>query len=47
MTFLEDTTGILMQMLGLVELESQKLYDEQIVHRTEPFTMPQVEAINL
>jgi hypothetical protein len=24
----------------------QKLYDEQIVHRTEPFTEPQVEAVN-
>src|SRR5262249_39735986 len=42
----EDTTDILSKMLGLSTVEIHKLYDEQIVHRTEPLTEPQVEAIN-
>jgi hypothetical protein len=33
-------------MLGFAEPDLQKLYDEQIVHRAEPFTEPQVEAVN-
>ncbi len=42
----EDTTQILTKMLGLSETEIQNLYDEQIIHRTEPFTEPQVSAVN-
>jgi len=42
----EDTTEILSKMLGLSEPDIQKLYAEEIVHRTEPFTEPQVEAVN-
>jgi len=42
----EDTTDILVKMLGLSVGEIQKLYDAQIVHRTAPFTEPQVEAVN-
>jgi hypothetical protein len=33
-------------MLGLSETEIAALYAEQIVHRTEPFTTPQVDAVN-
>ena len=42
----DDTTDILATMLGLSETEIDALYAEQIVHRTEPFTTPQVDAIN-
>jgi crotonobetainyl-CoA:carnitine CoA-transferase CaiB-like acyl-CoA transferase len=42
----EDTTEILSTLLGLTEPDIQRLYDEKIVHRTPPFTEPQVEAIN-
>jgi len=42
----EDTTDILAKMLGLPDADIQKLYKAQIVHRTTPFTAPQVEAIN-
>jgi crotonobetainyl-CoA:carnitine CoA-transferase CaiB-like acyl-CoA transferase len=42
----DDTTDILATMLGLSETEIDALYAEQIVHRTEPFTTPQVEAVN-
>ena len=41
-----DTSDILAAMLGLSETEIDALYAEQIVHRTEPFTTPQVEAVN-
>ena len=40
----EDTTEILSKLLGLSEADIQKLYDAQAVHRTAPFTEPQVEA---
>src|SRR5262245_38497932 len=33
-------------MLGFSEHDIEKLYDENVVHRTEPFTTPQVEAVN-
>jgi hypothetical protein len=33
-------------MLGLSEPDIENLYTEKIVHRTEPFTTPQVEAAN-
>ena len=42
----EDTTDILSRMLGLKDVEIARLYEEQVVHRTEPFTEPQVEAIH-
>jgi crotonobetainyl-CoA:carnitine CoA-transferase CaiB-like acyl-CoA transferase len=42
----EDTTAILSSMLGFSEHEIERLYDEEVVHRTEPFTTPQVEAVN-
>jgi crotonobetainyl-CoA:carnitine CoA-transferase CaiB-like acyl-CoA transferase len=42
----EDTTDILSKMLGFSESEIDKLYGEKIVHRTEPFLTPQVEAVN-
>ena len=42
----EDTTAILSSMLGFSEHEIERLYDEKVVHRTEPFTTPQVEAVN-
>src|SRR5208337_1213019 len=42
----EDTTEVLSRMLGFSEQEITKLYDEKIVHRTDPFTVPQVEAVN-
>jgi crotonobetainyl-CoA:carnitine CoA-transferase CaiB-like acyl-CoA transferase len=42
----EDTTEVLSRMLGFSEQEISELYDEKIVHRTDPFTIPQVEAVN-
>lgn len=42
----EDTTEILSSMLELSEKDIQSLYDEKIVHRTEPFTQPRVDAVN-
>jgi len=42
----DDTTDILAKMLNLDEPEIEKLYDEKVVHRTEPFTEPQIEAVN-
>jgi crotonobetainyl-CoA:carnitine CoA-transferase CaiB-like acyl-CoA transferase len=42
----EDTTDILSKMLGLSETDIAKLYDAKVVHRTVPYTTPQVEAIH-
>jgi crotonobetainyl-CoA:carnitine CoA-transferase CaiB-like acyl-CoA transferase len=42
----EDTNDILSGLLGLSETEIQRLYEAKVVHRTEPFTEPQVEAVN-
>jgi crotonobetainyl-CoA:carnitine CoA-transferase CaiB-like acyl-CoA transferase len=42
----DDTTDILGKMLGFSETAIEGLYADQIVHRTEPFTMPQVDAVN-
>src|SRR6266481_7270955 len=42
----DDSTEILSKMLGLSEQDIKRLYDEKVVHRTEPFTTPQVEAVN-
>lgn len=40
----EDTTEILSKLLGLSEKDIVRLYEEEVAHRTEPFTTPQVEA---
>jgi crotonobetainyl-CoA:carnitine CoA-transferase CaiB-like acyl-CoA transferase len=42
----DDTTDILENMLGLSEPAIEALYADQVVHRTEPFTEPQVAAVN-
>src|SRR6267154_2081841 len=42
----DDTTDILATMLGLSDAATEGLYADQIVHRTEPFTTPQVDAVN-
>jgi crotonobetainyl-CoA:carnitine CoA-transferase CaiB-like acyl-CoA transferase len=42
----DDTTDILSKMLGFAEPDIKGLYDEKVVHRTEPFTKPQVAAVN-
>jgi crotonobetainyl-CoA:carnitine CoA-transferase CaiB-like acyl-CoA transferase len=42
----DDTTDILENMLGLSEPAIEKLYADQVVHRTEPFIAPQAEAAN-
>ena len=42
----DDTTDILSTMLGLSEAEIDGLYADEAVHRTEPFTMPQVASAN-
>ena len=42
----EDTTDILVKMLNLSGAEIEYLYRERVVHRTEPFTEPAVEAVN-
>jgi crotonobetainyl-CoA:carnitine CoA-transferase CaiB-like acyl-CoA transferase len=41
----EDTTDILTKMLGLSAVDVEQLYGARIVHRTEPFTPPQVDAV--
>jgi crotonobetainyl-CoA:carnitine CoA-transferase CaiB-like acyl-CoA transferase len=40
----QDTTDILSTMLGLPEAHIASLYDEEVVHRTEPYTTAQVDA---
>jgi crotonobetainyl-CoA:carnitine CoA-transferase CaiB-like acyl-CoA transferase len=42
----DDTTTILSKMLGLSEPTIARLYEDEIVHRTEPFTTAQVAAVN-
>jgi crotonobetainyl-CoA:carnitine CoA-transferase CaiB-like acyl-CoA transferase len=42
----EDTTSILSNLLGFSEQDIAELYEDSIVHRTEPFTSPQVEAVH-
>jgi crotonobetainyl-CoA:carnitine CoA-transferase CaiB-like acyl-CoA transferase len=39
----EDTTDVLSKMLGLADEQIATLYDDRVVHRTEPFTTAQVE----
>jgi crotonobetainyl-CoA:carnitine CoA-transferase CaiB-like acyl-CoA transferase len=42
----DDTTDILENMLGLSKLAIGKLYEDQVVHRIEPFIEPQAAAAN-
>jgi crotonobetainyl-CoA:carnitine CoA-transferase CaiB-like acyl-CoA transferase len=42
----EDTTDILSSLLGLPQPEIDQLYSDEVVHRTEPFTTPQVAAVH-
>jgi crotonobetainyl-CoA:carnitine CoA-transferase CaiB-like acyl-CoA transferase len=42
----DDTTDILAKLLNFSEPDIAKLYAEKVVHRAEPFTTPQVEAVN-
>jgi crotonobetainyl-CoA:carnitine CoA-transferase CaiB-like acyl-CoA transferase len=42
----EDTTDILSNLLGLSSTEIDRLYSDEVVHRTEPFTTPQVAAVH-
>jgi crotonobetainyl-CoA:carnitine CoA-transferase CaiB-like acyl-CoA transferase len=42
----DDTTDILGTMLGLPDAAIEELYADRVVHRTEPFTAPQVAAVN-
>jgi crotonobetainyl-CoA:carnitine CoA-transferase CaiB-like acyl-CoA transferase len=42
----EDTTDILTKMLGLSAVDVEKFYSARIVHRAEPFTQPQVDAVH-
>jgi crotonobetainyl-CoA:carnitine CoA-transferase CaiB-like acyl-CoA transferase len=42
----DDTTDILEKMLGLSGSDIDQLYRDSVVHRTEPFTTPQVDAVN-
>ena len=42
----EDTTDVLSKMLGVSAADIATLYDEKVVHRTEPFATPQIEAVN-
>ncbi len=42
----DDTTDILANLLGLSETAIEGLYAEEVVHRTEPFTTPQIDAAN-
>ena len=42
----DDTSDILAGLLGLSEAEVEKLYADEVVHRAEPFTTPQVDAVN-
>jgi crotonobetainyl-CoA:carnitine CoA-transferase CaiB-like acyl-CoA transferase len=39
----EDTTDILSKLLGLSQPQIATLYDDRVVHRTEPYTTAQVE----
>jgi crotonobetainyl-CoA:carnitine CoA-transferase CaiB-like acyl-CoA transferase len=39
----EDTTDVLTTLLGIDDTEVEQLYESGVVHRTEPFTTPQVD----
>lgn len=42
----DDTTAILENLLGFSDTAIKDLYTDGVVHRTEPFTTPQVDAVN-
>jgi crotonobetainyl-CoA:carnitine CoA-transferase CaiB-like acyl-CoA transferase len=42
----QDTTDILSKMIGLSDGEIKKLFEEKVVHQTEPYLKPQVEAVH-
>lgn len=42
----EDTNEVLSKLLGFSAAEVGALYDDGVVHRTEPYTEPQVEPAN-
>jgi len=42
----EDTSDVLTKLLNLSASEIAALYESRVVHRTEPFTEPQVPAIH-
>jgi crotonobetainyl-CoA:carnitine CoA-transferase CaiB-like acyl-CoA transferase len=42
----EDTSDILFKLLGLPDSDIAQLYADNVVHQTEPFTTPQVAAVN-
>ena len=42
----EDTSDILFKLLGLPDSDIAQLYVDDVVHQTEPFTTPQVAAVN-
>jgi crotonobetainyl-CoA:carnitine CoA-transferase CaiB-like acyl-CoA transferase len=42
----DDTTDILSRMLNFSDTAIERLYHENVIHRTEPFTEPQVAAVN-
>jgi crotonobetainyl-CoA:carnitine CoA-transferase CaiB-like acyl-CoA transferase len=42
----DDTSDILSKLLGFSATDIDQLYSDDVIHRTEPFTLPQVEAVN-
>jgi crotonobetainyl-CoA:carnitine CoA-transferase CaiB-like acyl-CoA transferase len=42
----EGTTDILSKLLGLSESEIDRLCAQEAMHRTEPFTSPQIGAVH-
>ena len=42
----DDTNDVLSKLIGMSESEIKALYTERVVHRTEPFTTPQVSAVH-
>jgi crotonobetainyl-CoA:carnitine CoA-transferase CaiB-like acyl-CoA transferase len=42
----QDTSDILSRLLNLDDADIAGLYEDKAVHRTEPFTTPQVAAVN-
>jgi crotonobetainyl-CoA:carnitine CoA-transferase CaiB-like acyl-CoA transferase len=42
----DDTSEILSKMLGFSTADIEQLYGDAVIHRTEPFTAPQVDAVH-
>jgi crotonobetainyl-CoA:carnitine CoA-transferase CaiB-like acyl-CoA transferase len=42
----EDTTDILLGLLGVSQIDVEQLFSDQVVHRTEPFLTPQAPALH-